>query len=64
MQLQVDEELGDTCAHRFILTVGVLSFHDRRPRGVSGQWFEDGDQFTAADTVSKKDAITESDLWD
>lgn len=35
-----------------ILTIGVLSFHDARPRGVSGNWFEEGDQFTASDLLS------------
>jgi hypothetical protein len=51
MQLQVDEELVDSCSHGFIFAVGVLSFHDGRPRGVSGEWFEDDDQFTAADLL-------------
>ena len=52
MQLQVDEDLIETCAHGFIFALGVLSFHDGRPRGVSGQWFEDNDQFTAADMLN------------
>lgn len=52
MQLQVDEDLIETCAHGFIFTVGVLSFHDGRPRGASSQWFEDDDQFTAADMLN------------
>lgn len=51
MQLQVDEDLIETCAHGVIFAIGVLSFHDGRPRGVSGQWFEDDDQFTAADML-------------
>jgi hypothetical protein len=30
--------------------LGLLSFHDGRPRGVSDKWFDD-DQFTAADML-------------
>ncbi|MEO6601129.1 MAG: hypothetical protein ABIQ16_14720 [Polyangiaceae bacterium] len=52
LQLQVDEEIIDSCAHGLIFAIGVLSFHDARPRGVSGEWFEDGDQFTVADLLS------------
>jgi hypothetical protein len=52
MQLQVDDELIETCAHGFIFAIGVLSFHDGRPRGASSQWFEDTDQFTAADMLN------------
>lgn len=52
MQLQVDEEIIDSCAHGLIFAIGVLSFHDARARGVSGEWFEDGDQFTTADLLS------------
>lgn len=52
MQLQVDDEILDSCAHGLIFAIGVLSFHDARPRGVSGEWFEDGDQFTVADLLS------------
>jgi hypothetical protein len=51
MHLQTEEELIDSCAHGLIFAIGVLSFHDARPRGVSGNWFEDGDQFTAADLL-------------
>jgi hypothetical protein len=50
-QLQVDDELVASCAHGLIFSIGVLSFHDGRPRGVSGQWFEDDDQFTTADML-------------
>lgn len=32
-----------------MFTLAMLSFHDGRPRGVSGQWFEDEDQLTVAD---------------
>lgn len=52
IQLQVDEDLVDSCAHGLIFTLGVLSFHDARPRGVSGNWFDEGDQFTTSDLLS------------
>lgn len=52
MQLQVDDDLIETCAHGLIFAIGVLSFHDGRPRGASSQWFEDADQFTAADLLN------------
>jgi hypothetical protein len=51
MQLRVDEELLDSCAHGLVFAVAALSFHDARPRGISGEWFQDGDQFTAADLL-------------
>lgn len=51
MQLQVDDDLIESCAHGLMFAFGVLSFHDGRPRGVSGQWYEDGDQFTTADML-------------
>jgi hypothetical protein len=51
MHLQVDEDLIEGTAHGFVFAVGLLSFHDGRPRGISGQWYEDNDQFTAADML-------------
>jgi hypothetical protein len=51
IELQLDEDLIATCAFGFLFVVGVLSFHDGRPRGASGKWFEDEDQFTAADML-------------
>jgi hypothetical protein len=50
IELQLDEELVRSGAFGFIYFMGLLSFHDGRPRGVSGKWFEDDDLFTAADT--------------
>ena len=38
-------------AFGFIFCLAVLSFHDARPRGVSGVDFEEGDEFTVADMV-------------
>lgn len=52
IQLQVDEDLIGGCAHGLLFAIGVLSFHDGRPRGISGQWYEDDDQFTLADMLS------------
>jgi len=49
MQLRVDEDLVESCAHGLSFAMGVLSFHDARPRGVSGNGIEDGDQFSTTD---------------
>jgi hypothetical protein len=51
IEIQVDDELIESCAFGLIFVLGVLSFADARPRGVSGNWFEDEDQFTAADML-------------
>jgi len=46
-----DDEHDDVewSAFGFIYAIGLLSFHDARPRGVSGMHFEAHDQWTAAD---------------
>lgn len=49
--MRTDDEIFDTCAMGFMFALGVLSFHDARPRGVSGQWFEDEDEFRLADMM-------------
>lgn len=49
MELQVDESVIYASAHGALFAIGVLSFHDGRPRGISGQWFEDEDQFSISD---------------
>ncbi len=36
----------------FIFALMVLSFHDARPRGVRGKWYEDKDQFNVADLLA------------
>jgi hypothetical protein len=41
-----DHEWG---AFGFIFCLAVMSFHDARPRGVSGMHFEERDEFTVAD---------------
>jgi hypothetical protein len=49
IEFRVEKDLLETCAFGLVYVLGVLSFHDGRPRGVSGKWFEDDDEFTAAD---------------
>src|SRR5258708_16701548 len=51
IEFKVEEDLLESCAFGLIYFLGLLSFHDGRPRGVSGKWFEDDDQFTAADML-------------
>jgi hypothetical protein len=45
------DEHGDVewAAFGFIYVVGLLSFHDARPRGVSGMHFRTHDEWTVAD---------------
>ena len=49
--LRMDEADVEVFAIALIYVLGALSFHDGRPRGVSGNWFEDDDQWTAADML-------------
>lgn len=49
VDLQLEEDLADTCALGFMFALGVLSFHDARPRGVSGHWYEDDDELSIDD---------------
>jgi hypothetical protein len=51
VEFRVEEELVARCAFGLIYVLGLLSFHDGRPRGISGKWFEDDDEFTAADML-------------
>ena len=51
IELQVEEEGIEHVAIPVIFTLAMLSFHDARPRGVSGQWFEEEDMLTAADLL-------------
>lgn len=51
IELQIDEDLVPSCSLGLIFVLAVLSFHDGRPRGNSGRWFEDDDQFSAADLL-------------
>jgi hypothetical protein len=49
--LQADEELVRTTAFALVYVLALLSFADARPRGISGQWYDDEDQFTATDLL-------------
>lgn len=51
IMLQVDEDLVRTTSFALVYVLALLSFADARPRGVSGQWYDDDDQFTAADLL-------------
>lgn len=55
MMLQADEDLVRTTSFALIYVLALLSFADARPRGVSGQWYDDEDQFTAADMLRHLD---------
>jgi hypothetical protein len=49
--LQADKDLLRSTAFALIYVLALQSFADARPRGASGQWYEDGDQFTSADLL-------------
>ena len=51
LRLQADEDLIGTCAVGLIYTLGQQSFHDARPRGVSGRWFDASDEWSVADML-------------
>ena len=51
IRFRVEEDLVETCGIGLVYVLGLLSFHDGRPRGISGTWFEDDDEFTAADML-------------
>ena len=42
-------EIVEWSAFGFLFTLAALSFHDARPRGISGADFEPKDEFTVAD---------------
>ncbi|MEQ9319516.1 MAG: hypothetical protein RIF41_10180 [Polyangiaceae bacterium] len=49
IELQLDEDLLASCALGFMFVLCLQSFHHGRPRGISGAWFEDDDEFTVED---------------
>lgn len=51
IEMQVEEDLIRSGGFALIYVLALLSFADARPRGVSGHWYEDEDQFTAADML-------------
>lgn len=52
IELQLEEDLVETCALGFMFAICVLSFHDGRPRGVSGHWYEDEDDLKVDDFLT------------
>jgi hypothetical protein len=51
MVLSEDPDILATCSFALIYGLGVLSFADARPRGVSGIDFEEGDQWYVPDML-------------
>jgi hypothetical protein len=51
IEIQVEEDGIEHMTFPVVFTLAMLSFHDARPRGISGKWFEDEDQLTAADML-------------
>jgi hypothetical protein len=51
IRIRAEEDLIETCALGLIFTLGMLSFHDARPRGVSDKWFETNDEWTVSDML-------------
>lgn len=49
--LQAEPDLLESCALGVIFALGVLSFHDARPRGVSGMDFSARDAWSVADML-------------
>ena len=49
--MQAEPELLESCALGVIYALGVLSFHDARPRGVSGMDFAEKDDWMVADLL-------------
>jgi len=49
--MQADPELLESCALGVVFALGVLSFHDARPRGASGMDFAAKDEWTASDML-------------
>lgn len=51
LTIHVDDAIVESSPIAFLYSLGALSFDDARPRGVSGNWFEDGDHFTLEDAI-------------
>lgn len=49
--LQMPEDDVESFAFALIYVIGLLSFHDGRPRGYSGKFFEDDDEWTSDDML-------------
>jgi len=51
LTLQMPEDDVECFAFAFVYVLGLLSFHDGRPRGYSGRFFEDDDEWRADDML-------------
>jgi hypothetical protein len=51
IEMQEDPEILETCAFSLVYAIGALSFHDARPRGVSGVHYQEEDDWTVADMI-------------
>jgi len=51
LTLQIPEDDVESYAFALVYVLGLLSFHDGRPRGYSGKFFDDDDEWRAADML-------------
>jgi len=51
IRLKMAKDDVECFAFALVYTLGLLSFHDGRPRGYSGKFFDDDDAWTAADML-------------
>ncbi len=51
LTLQMPEDDVECFAFALVYVLGLLSFHDGRPRGYSGRFFEDNDEWRADDML-------------
>jgi hypothetical protein len=51
LTLQIPEYDVECFAFALVYVLGLLSFHDGRPRGYSGRFFEDNDEWRADDML-------------
>ena len=51
VKLKMPEDDVESFSFGLVYILGLLSFHDGRPRGYSGKFFDDDDEWTAADML-------------
>jgi len=51
LTLQIPEDDVECFAFALVYVLGLLSFHDGRPRGYSGKFFDDDDEWRADDML-------------
>ena len=51
LTLKIPEDDVESYAFALVYVLGLLSFHDGRPRGYSGKFFDDDDEWRAADML-------------